>query len=119
VILSTFIELGAQPSTWQNYWGGYNMEVGNAIQQTSDSGFIIAGATFSFGAGLSDVYLIKTDSRLTDYGIPEQIRDELLKLRELHNRFPGMMMYRGGGSVNKANSEVFDRYYEELLIYKK
>jgi predicted secreted protein len=62
VILLTCTKLDAQPSTWQNYWGGYNMEVGNAIQQTNDGGFIIAGATFSFGAGLSDVYLVKTDS---------------------------------------------------------
>ena len=62
LVIFTFARLDAQPSTWQNYWGGYNMEVGNAIQQTSDDGFIIAGATFSFGAGLSDIYLIKTDS---------------------------------------------------------
>jgi hypothetical protein len=54
--------LPAQPTPWQNYWGGYSLETGKSIQQTSDGGFIIAGGTYSFGAGSSDMYLIKTDS---------------------------------------------------------
>ncbi|MDX1359661.1 MAG: uroporphyrinogen decarboxylase family protein, partial [Clostridia bacterium] len=68
-------------------------------------------------AGRDKLYLIKTDSRITDYGNPGEIREELLKLRELHDEFPGMMIYRGGGSVNKANAREFDRLYAELLIY--
>jgi hypothetical protein len=62
IISKTIINLYAQPTTWQNYWGGYNLETGKAIQQTSDGGFIIAGGTYSFGAGSTDMYLIKTDS---------------------------------------------------------
>jgi hypothetical protein len=49
-------------SIWTKTYGGAESEDGNSIQQTQDSGFIIVGFTFSFGAGVNDVYLIKTDS---------------------------------------------------------
>jgi hypothetical protein len=48
--------------TFQKTYGGANNDIGYSIQQTADSGYIIAGSTLSFGAGGKDVYLIKTNA---------------------------------------------------------
>jgi hypothetical protein len=42
--------------------GGPANEWGNSLIQTSDGGYAIAGTTTSFGAGLSDAYLVKLDA---------------------------------------------------------
>ena len=47
---------------WTRTFGGSEMDIGYAVLQTSDGGYIVAGENSSIGAGLSDAYLIKTDA---------------------------------------------------------
>jgi hypothetical protein len=47
---------------WAKTYGGTREDYGFSFQQTSDGGYILAGETVSFGAGLSDIFLIKTDA---------------------------------------------------------
>ena len=44
---------------WQKTYGGEKDEVVYSVQQTSDGGYIVAGGTESFGAGDSDVWVLK------------------------------------------------------------
>jgi len=45
---------------WEKTFGGSDNDYGCSVQQTSDGRYIIAGSTDSYGAGGTDVYLIKT-----------------------------------------------------------
>lgn len=47
---------------WTKTYGGNNWEVGNAVQNTSDGGFVIAAGTGSFGQN-GDIWIIKTDAQ--------------------------------------------------------
>ena len=47
---------------WSQTFGGSEYDHGQSIQHTSDGGYIITGDTETFGSGMSDVYLVKTDA---------------------------------------------------------
>ncbi len=48
-------------SEWTRTFGGAYEDCGCSVQQISDGGYIVAGYTESFGAGNSDVWLLRTD----------------------------------------------------------
>ena len=47
---------------WHRTFGGPGAEYGNAISETSDGGYVVAGSTTSAGYGLMDVYVVKIDA---------------------------------------------------------
>ncbi len=74
---------------WTRTFGGEHGEGSNSVENTADSGYIVAGWTGTYGVGRGDVYLVKTDAKgdtlwtktiggdSTDYGLYiEQTFDE-------------------------------------------
>ncbi len=47
---------------WAGVAGGSDEDYGECLNPTDDGGVIVAGLTYSFGAGNSDVYIVKFDS---------------------------------------------------------
>ncbi len=58
---SITIKVAWSSSSWMKKYGGSNVDVGVSIIETSDNCYVIAGQTYSKGAGSSDLYLIKVD----------------------------------------------------------
>ncbi len=50
---------------WEKTFGGSNLDYGFSIIATSDGGYILAGGTESYGAGSSDMLVVKTDAQGT------------------------------------------------------
>ncbi|MBD3401766.1 T9SS type A sorting domain-containing protein [candidate division GN15 bacterium] len=47
---------------WTQTVGGTGVEIGQCIRQTSDSGYVVAGWTTSYGEGYYDYYLVKLEA---------------------------------------------------------
>ncbi len=47
---------------WENTFGGNDRDFGSCVRQTPDSGYILIGRTGSYGPGVPNLWLIKTDS---------------------------------------------------------
>ncbi|MCK5759101.1 MAG: hypothetical protein KAH14_08405 [Clostridiales bacterium] len=62
-------------------------------------------------------YLLKTDSRIMDFGNEDDIKAEVIRIQELHKAYPKIFSYIGGGTVKPENKELFQKYYNEYLVY--
>ncbi len=67
-------------------------------------------------AGHDKIYLLKSNAWNLDHGTPEDVWEELGRIRQLHSEYPGMIMYRGGNRKPECVS-AFDEAYNELLVY--
>jgi len=47
---------------WNSTFGGTSSDEAHSLIQTSDGGFVLAGCTRSYGAGSTDMWLVKTDA---------------------------------------------------------
>ena len=80
------IKTGANGDTlWTRTYGDTNDDGGSSVRQASDGGYIIAGNTYSFGAGDADVFLIKTDAN-GNVGVEESC------VRHLPNSSPQLLV---------------------------
>lgn len=61
LIIITNLFAQAPDTLWTRSYGGSNYDCGYSVYQTLDGGFIIVGFTESFGAGMEDIWLIRTD----------------------------------------------------------
>ena len=62
LIFGFVVSIKASLATWSRTYGGESMEVAHCLVVTSDGGYALAGYTWSFGAGIADFWLIKTDA---------------------------------------------------------
>lgn len=53
---------GEGNEVWFKTFGGSRQDRAYSIQETADGGYVFTGEANSFGAGMADVYLVKTDA---------------------------------------------------------
>jgi hypothetical protein len=102
----------AGDTQWTRAYGGEDVDWGWSVQQTSDSGYIIAGFTESFGEGMRDVYLIKTDAN-GNVGVAEpstlQLANSRTALRVQPNPFSSFAAVPGHWTERFILSDVSGR----------
>jgi hypothetical protein len=62
IICILSVQVSTSQSQFQRTIGGTSEDRAHSIMQTTDGGFVVAGYTTSFGAGNTDMYIVKIDS---------------------------------------------------------
>lgn len=79
-------------SIWEKTFGGLGKDIGFAVEQTKDDGYIVAGATKPQMIGDYDIWLIKTDSEETSNGIRSSAVGETIGPTQSRKRLMGVTL---------------------------
>ncbi|MBU1937185.1 T9SS type A sorting domain-containing protein [bacterium] len=93
-------------SLWARIYGGIDADVGRAVRQTTDQGYVIAGHTQSFGYPDYNVYVVKTGPDVTAAGISHPLPITIV----LHQNYPN--------PFNASTRITFDLPKAGLVILK-
>jgi len=93
---------------WSKVLGGNYIDEAYSIQQVSDSSFIIAGNTESFGAGNFDIWLVKIGSNISAVHPPNKISVQYSLSQNYPNPF---------NPVTSIQYTVSSRQFVTLIVY--
>ena len=96
---------------WDKTFGGSDNDYGHSVQQTTDGGYVIAGITYSYGAGGTDVWLVKTDSSGNKQG------DETFGGSDIDRGF-SVQQTADGGYVIVGDTRSYGAGAEDFWIIK-
>lgn len=93
---------------WDKTFGGEQNDFSQMCQQTTDGGFIIAGTTESYGNGMQDFWLIKTDADGNEewnrtYGTAENDRIQFVE----QCNDGGYVITGGTGNFENSNQDAW------------
>jgi hypothetical protein len=96
---------------WDNTYGGSGDDEANSLIVTSDGGFAMAGFTSSFGIGIYDGWLVKTDSsgntvisQSSSGGIPELETIAIIVVVAVAIILVAVLLLRGRRKSSRSNT---------------
>ncbi|MGE0638473.1 MAG: T9SS type A sorting domain-containing protein [Bacteroidia bacterium] len=113
---------------WQKTFGGTDWDFGYSIKETADGGLLIAGKTYSYGAGGADAYIIKTDNsgnsvfEKTYGGEGEDVANDIIIDSDGNYVFIGETSSMGNGKadlllqkINSYGDEIWTKAFGDSL----
>ena len=111
VALLFLLSLTNAHAQWAYTYGGAGNDSAYAVQQTSDGGYVVAGATYSFGAGNNDFWIMKIDEN----GIPVWQK----AYGGINNEYPlYVMQTQDGGYIISGHTGSFGTVGNDAWIMK-
>jgi len=113
---------------WMKHYGGSSWDMGHSLIETPDSGFVIAGETYSSGNGNNDIFLMKTNKNgdslwSKTYGGPaEDVAFDISKCHDGNFIVAGKTNSFGKGGydmyllkINPAGDTLWTKTYGDTL----